>query len=400
MFKKSLTILFAMAGWVMSPATGAEPPNPATALAAVHPGLRIVGGETAEPGQWPWMASLYYRSGISWSFECGATLIAPTWILTAAHCVTDDNGRLELASQHQVAVGIYRESSVNSSNRIGVKRIVTHPGWNLDSLEYDIALLELQQAVDSAPVLLNEGGSLPVLSTTMGWGLTQDGGNSSDRLRQVDLPLVSNAQCQAVYDSFSESVYGSREIIGSAQICAGYLQGGKDSCQGDSGGPLVVRNGSEWQQVGIVSFGEFPDPNASCAAPGSYGVYTRVSSYRDFIRSVVPEARFATAGQATVDATLTHVNLPGVSYSGQFGQPAGLYWAGLSLASTQDLTYRLDGYGVLPAGSSSQTTLSSSGMLVIPELVWQSSPSHKLSVSLKQVEGQPALFRVLDYRYQ
>ncbi|CAK0760034.1 exported hypothetical protein [Gammaproteobacteria bacterium] len=398
MVRQCLAIGLMVGFGLMPPSTlaEAEAPGPAASPAAVHPGLRIVGGQPAKVGESPWMVGLYHRSGISWSFECGGTLIAPTWVMTAAHCVTDDYGRKELPNQVQVAAGFYDETSVSHSNLIGVTRIITAPGWDLDTLEDDIALLELHQAVTLTPMLINEDGDLPGWSTTMGWGCTQDHPaettcQSSDLLLQVDLPLVSNSDCQTAYNQFAGGA------IYDTQICAGYLEGGKDSCSGDSGGPLLVRNGADWQQVGIVSFANFPNPRSSCAAKGSYGVYTRVSSYRDFIHKYVPEARFATTGQATVDATLTHLNLPGVAYS---GKPSGPYWAGLSLVSAANLTYRLDSYGALPTGSSTEATLSSSLSLVIPKLVWQSSPSQTLSVELKPVSGQTTLFQVSKYNFQ
>ena len=84
----------------------------------------------------------------------------------------------------------------------------------------------------------------------------------------MDLPIVDNATCA--------DRYGGRITPG--QVCAGYEQGTMGSCQGDSGGPLVVPGGlTGWTQIGVVSWG------AACAQPGAYGVYTRVSSYIDWI---------------------------------------------------------------------------------------------------------------------
>lgn len=107
------------------------------------------------------------------------------------------------------------------------------------------------------------------------WGTTKSGGESPDRLQAVDVPIVSEEECQRAY---------AGEIT-AGMICAGSPEGGKDSCQGDSGGPLVVRGLSErhWQLAGVVSWGH------GCAEPGKYGVCARVSRYLGWIKTTVRE---------------------------------------------------------------------------------------------------------------
>lgn len=99
-----------------------------------------------------------------------------------------------------------------------------------------------------------------------------DAASVSDELREVDLPLVDNVDCQ---DSLSLN-------ITSNMLCAGYSGSPQDTCQGDSGGPLVVRNRQDtgWLQIGVVSFG------LTCAT--NYGVYSRVANYLDWATQYVP----------------------------------------------------------------------------------------------------------------
>jgi hypothetical protein len=105
----------------------------------------------------------------------------------------------------------------------------------------------------------------------MGWGSISKTGNLyPDELRQTEVPITSNAVCNAPR-SYPDK-------IDDKMLCAGYLQGGKDACVGDSGGPLVVTTSTGWKQVGIVSYGE------GCALPNYYGVYTRVSPFQEFIK--------------------------------------------------------------------------------------------------------------------
>jgi hypothetical protein len=114
------------------------------------------------------------------------------------------------------------------------------------------------------------------LATVTGWGATSEGGTVAAILQEVKVPLVSNAACGAAVES--------APITGN-MLCAGYLEGGKDSCQGDSGGPLVVpdENGG-WKLAGLVSFG------FGCAQPDEYGVYARVSRYTEWIQQYIGSA--------------------------------------------------------------------------------------------------------------
>ena len=243
---------------------------------------RIVGGAAAPPGMAPWQVSLQYRDGGAgrWSHFCGGSLIAPSWVLTAAHCLDDvDAGALSVVHGSQ--------SLSASGERRYPERLVLHEGYVAANQGDDIALIRLaepfsssrQQVVQLQSRQIERAFGFPgACSVVTGWGSTDAWGpgrsrssarDLPDRLRAVDLPIIDNATCAAVYSSGE---------ITSGQVCAGYEQGTMDSCQGDSGGPLVVPGGpTGWTQVGVVSWG------AGCAQPRAYGVYTRVSAYIDWI---------------------------------------------------------------------------------------------------------------------
>ena len=238
----------------------------------------IVGGVEAEAGSWAGAAALYIGGGQA----CGGTLVADTWVLTAGHCVNPNqtNGGIT-----KVVVGRHKLSGTGGES-ITVKKAYRHPGYSSQTLDNDIALLELTSASTAPKAKLATAAQQSELVanakvTVVGWGLTRENGSQSDVLRQVEVPVISNAQCESFpnYD------------ITANMICAGLPAGGKDSCQGDSGGPLFLKVDDEPLQVGVVSWG------IGCARPNSPGVYTRVGNYLEWLSTTSGGAISAGGGE-------------------------------------------------------------------------------------------------------
>lgn len=249
--------------------SGAQTANIVCGSAPLNKKTRIVGGETADPGSWPWQVSLQ-RNGFHF---CGGSLITEEYILTAAHCFQGSG-----YTTSGLAVVLGEDSlSTSSSNQVSrsVSRIINHGGYDSDSNNNDISLLKLSSPVTFTdyiqPVCLTAADTSPDVGSNVwvtGWGTLSSGGSSPDRLQEVQVPVVSQSQCA--------SSYGSQNIdINDNMLCAG--EAGKDSCQGDSGGPLVYKINGTWAQGGVVSFG------IGCALSSFPGVYARVSQYMTWI---------------------------------------------------------------------------------------------------------------------
>jgi secreted trypsin-like serine protease len=149
---------------------------------------------------------------------------------------------------------------------------VVHESYDRATQQNDIALIKLKSPIAGRVIPL-AAGSLMVptgqpLEVT-GWGATTEGSGASSTLLRATVPLADTAGCNA------RDAYNGR--IKEGMLCAGYREGGIDSCQGDSGGPLVWRTADGPVLVGIVSWGD------GCARKLKYGIYTRVSVFRDWI---------------------------------------------------------------------------------------------------------------------
>ena len=221
---------------------------------------RIVGGFEAESGAFKFFASL--------DVGCGGSLIAPNMVLTAAHCGGFTVGTVRIGSDDYSSGGVTRSATSQCS----------HPKYTFDNDDYDYMLVMLDEPVDTTeyPLIeLNKDSMIPEVDdmlSVIGFGLTSEDGEGSQKLLQVDVPMNSFEQCNEQYGG---------TINDDIQFCAGFIEGGKDSCQGDSGGPIFEMRGSRPVQVGVVSFGE------GCARPDRSGVYARVSGAIDWIEDTM-----------------------------------------------------------------------------------------------------------------
>ncbi|WP_416875316.1 S1 family peptidase [Kitasatospora sp. SC0581] len=258
-------------------------PVPLVALGTAAPAeaqRRVVGGSAVSTADHPWIVALSSRqqfgSGRSGQF-CGGALVTPTKVVTAAHCFYDEaRGRVDRPGL-KVIVG--RDDMRGTSGReVAVRSVWIHPDYSFAANMNDVAVLTLAESQGALPVveLVGQGETEPYAAGTTtqvyGWGDTTGRGDYSPVLRGVSVPVVPDQVCAQAYPGGQDGRFDARGMV-----CAGEERGGKDACQGDSGGPMIV----DGRLVGLVSWG------TGCAEAAHPGVYTRVSSVADAVRSVL-----------------------------------------------------------------------------------------------------------------
>jgi hypothetical protein len=243
---------------------------------------KIINGSATTIRRWPWQVSIGYLPldphNARKNHNCGGSLVAPTIVVTAAHCMTlGPNRNFRPPGEFNVVSGRTRLSS----DRGKVHDLANYfwftdrdgtPLWNPDTGAWDVVFLQLASKARQTPIKVAGPDEASVWipgqrAFVTGWGLTADHADQfPDRLRQGRLEMVSDPEC--------ESVYGPL-LVSSVMVCAGASRTGADACGGDSGGPLVVPiAGGGYRLVGDVSFG----PDCTSPPSGVPGVYGRLAA--------------------------------------------------------------------------------------------------------------------------
>lgn len=280
----------------------ARPPRP-QASGSSERQRRIVGGSATTVEAWPWQAGLTRSparfGGNAYDRQiCGGSVVAPTIVITAAHCVYDaDVGAFADPQDFSVVTGRTFLSS-NEGQEIAVADFYVPlssggvPLYDDESSRWDVAVLQLASASSATPIAI-AGADERELWTAgrtafiTGWGQLGPGGGFPNGLQAAQVPMIADGACDA------PSSWGGL-FDEQTMVCAGFLSGGADTCGGDSGGPLVVPTAEgAYRLVGDTSFG-----GQDCGAPLLVGVYGRLAG--DPTRSVLRNAVLSLTGRDIV----------------------------------------------------------------------------------------------------
>ncbi|MFH4976762.1 hypothetical protein AB6A40_003471 [Gnathostoma spinigerum] len=256
--------------------------------------LRVIGGSASQYSEWPWQALLYTFDASGVGMMCGATILSANWLMTAAHCVRNkyENTFVTVNANY---VGDLR-------NTYFVKKQIVHSGWDLQTVSNDIALLEIDGNIDflgpAKPICITKNdsdliktGSVAVI-TGYGASIVQRASGVfttmfDKGLQQATISVIDHEKCARTWWAITQ---GETQIT-DRQICAGAFLAG--TAPGDSGGPLqVINHDGRWYQIGITSFGA--NKLVALLDQSNYpGVYTRVSSYYEWINQTIREQRYS-----------------------------------------------------------------------------------------------------------
>ncbi|XP_043802485.1 uncharacterized protein LOC122720083 isoform X3 [Apis laboriosa] len=237
---------------------------------------KVVQGNIAPKGSYPWQASIRVRGYSKSNHWCGAVIISPLHVLTAAHCLEGYNKKT-----YFVRAGDYNtEIDEGTEIEANIEDYYIHEEFRKGHrMNNDIALVLLKGrgiplGKNVMPICLpSERIEYPagLNCTISGFGSIETGKSTHSKdLRYGWIPLLDQSVCRAGH------VYGER-AISDGMVCAGYLDEGIDTCDGDSGGPLVCLHNGAFTLYGLTSWGQH------CGRANKPGVYVRVSYYRQWI---------------------------------------------------------------------------------------------------------------------
>lgn len=241
---------------------------------------RIVNGTVVDPHEYPFYAALTRDNFGQRQVFCGGSLISPNFVLTAAHCTEFITP--SAMSEYTVLLGSHNiKAATGNEVEREFKNVILHPDWNSDTVDNDVALIEIrrvQYSNEVSPVCLPFGINYSSLdekmAITMGYGQLVYNGVQSNTIHDVALKVENRRDCKAYNDFYNKRVTDN-------MICT--YESNKDACKGDSGGPLIYKVGGRFKQIGIVSWGR------ECAKENQPGVYAYVPNYISWIEDQTGE---------------------------------------------------------------------------------------------------------------
>ncbi len=238
-------------------------------LALANPPPIINGEEAGELH--PEVAGLVASEGSDLNLFCSATLIHPRFLITAGHCI---DAVEQYAEQGKSLSGLFGPARAAPTETVAMLNWWKHPEYEPGTLNHDLGLIELAEAVELTPVPLSllppEEAWLDLPMRYVGWGVTSDGGSDADTKRFADMP----------YYFYDEQFHYGIDFSGTVNLCTG-----------DSGGSLFQYGGADGSELLLVGVNSFvfslTEEGPPCEGGGAGSV--RLDAHQEWIRSTVPE---------------------------------------------------------------------------------------------------------------
>lgn len=289
-------------------------------------GAKVIGGELAADGAWPWQVALTVaKMPVSTDSQfCGGSLVLDQWVLTAAHCVhmIDDQGVEFDVQPFEISVVVGTNKLDGSGDRVPVEAIFVNPQYSATQFDFDIALIKLArkpnvpyQTIEVPDAAFGDILQQPGVTTIVtGWGL-QNGARPSAELRQTTIQMLDRDMCnssmmearaeeavegfvyaaevlavkeETAYPLWEQLLAQAPQPMSENMLCSGTFEGGKTSCNGDSGGPLVVPlDDGSYIQAGIVSWGLTASSGKGCEEQAMFSAYTNISKFLPWLNETL-----------------------------------------------------------------------------------------------------------------